>query len=180
VTMQPAGVVDPALRATAPEPGAPGAAAAPAPVSLRFTGRYRHTLDAKFRLVLPAPFRGAFAGGGHLSVWGGECVAVLPPAEFDRWVETTRRQLEGSGLDDPAGLMRWVHLRTHTFRPDVQGRFLLPDELRQAIGVDHEVVIAGNDARLELWHPGEDLADRTEHEDNISFFQTTYDLLGRD
>jgi MraZ protein len=178
--MQPAGAVGLSGPAVAAPQEPTTGATAPAAAALRFTGRYRHTLDAKFRLVLPAPFRGAFAAGGHLTLWGGDCIAVLPPAEFDRWIETTRRQLEGSGLDDPAGLMRWAHLRTHTFRPDVQGRFLLPDELRQAIGVDHEVVIAGNDARLELWHPAEDLVDRTEHEENLSFFQTTYDLLGRD
>jgi MraZ protein len=147
--------------------------------SLPFTGRYQHTLDAKGRIVLPAPFRGVFAAGGHLTLWQGPCVAILPPAEFRRWVETTRAQLEESGFEDPAGLLRQLHLRSATFRPDSQGRFLLPEDLRAAVGIERDITVVGNDARLELWRPGVESPDAAEHEQNIGFFQGTYDLLTR-
>lgn len=147
--------------------------------ALPFTGRYQHTLDAKGRIVLPAPFRGAFSGGGHLTLWNGPCIAILPPAEFRRWVETTRAQLEGSGFEDPAGLLRQLHLRSATFRPDSQGRFLFPEDLRAAVEVEREITVVGNDARVELWHPGGESPDADEHEENIGFFQGTYDLLTR-
>ncbi len=147
--------------------------------SLPFTGRYQHTLDAKGRTVLPAPFRAAFAAGGHLTLWNGPCVAILPPAEFRRWVETTRAQLEGSGFEDPAGLLRQLHLRSATFRPDSQGRFLFPEDLRSAVGIEREITVVGNDARVELWRPGGESPDAEEHEENIGFFQGTYDLLTR-
>ncbi len=169
-TAAPAGE-DLSLGASLPEAG--GVA------SLPFTGRYQHTLDAKGRIVLPAPFRGAFAGGGHLTRWQGPCVAILPPGEFRRWVETTRAQLEGSGFEDPAGLLRQLHLRSATFRPDSQGRFLFPEDLRAAVEVEREITVVGNDARVELWHPGVESPDADEHEENIGFFQGTYDLLTR-
>ncbi|MBI2708302.1 MAG: hypothetical protein HYX34_01205 [Actinobacteria bacterium] len=143
------------------------------------TGRFRHTLDTKSRLVLPAIFRSTFAAGGYLTLWAGPCIAVLPPAEFRRWVEDTRSKLPQSGLDDPAAILRQIHLRTTTFRPDVQGRLSLPDELRAAIGVDRDVVVVGNGARAELWRPGSEAADQDEHEQEISLFQSAYDLLMR-
>ncbi len=142
----------------------------------RLTDAVRHGLDAKSRAVLPAAVRPAFADGGFLTVWVGPCVAAFPPAAFSAWVERIRAQLATSGFDDPAAHVRYAHARSAPFRPDLQGRFVLPDRFREAAGIDREVTVVGVGDRVELWDPATYGRDLDELEQNISFLQSTYDL----
>ena len=41
-----------------------------------FTGEYRHTVDDKGRLAIPARFRAQLEGGAVLSRWIDGCLAI--------------------------------------------------------------------------------------------------------
>lgn len=160
-------------------------AVAPGPTSfdgprLRFTGITEHTLDVKSRIVIPVQHRPLFVlTGGYVVRWG-RCLALMPPAEFDRWAEAARRGALTAGVDDPTELLRHVFAATVHVRLDAQGRIGLPDALRASVGIDKDVEIVGNDARLELWAPGTQTDDLDDIESSVAHLQSTFDLIGRD
>ena len=56
----------------------------PAPPTVaRFTDTVEQTVDAKFRVTLPAAARPAFAAGGVLSPWPGPCVAAMTVEDLE-------------------------------------------------------------------------------------------------
>jgi len=116
-----------------------------------FTGEYRHTIDDKGRLAVPARFRAELAQGGQVSKWIDGCVVLHPHAE---WV-TLAGQIDALPFTDPSARTLRRHLYGSAFEVslDRQGRFVLPQTLRDAAGLESEVVVVGAGNRLELWSP---------------------------
>jgi len=117
-----------------------------------FKGTYRHRIDAKGRLPVPAVFRRAL--GGEPSVVAtllDQCLAVYPPAEWHR--------LEGQLAALPAfskqvkALTRLLVSRAADCEIDVQGRILLPPALREGAGLARDAVVVGVLNRFEIWAP---------------------------
>ena len=50
-----------------------------------FTGEYRHAIDAKGRVAVPARFRAELAQGAVVSRWIDSCLAIFPQGEWDRF-----------------------------------------------------------------------------------------------
>ena len=48
-----------------------------------FTGEYRHSVDDKGRIAVPAKFRLQLDGGAYLARWVDACLAIFPKAEFE-------------------------------------------------------------------------------------------------
>ena len=48
-----------------------------------FTGEYRHSVDDKGRIAVPAKFRLQLDGGAYLARWIDACLAIFPKAEFE-------------------------------------------------------------------------------------------------
>ena len=117
-----------------------------------FTGEYRHTVDDKGRIAVPAKFRAQLdAGRGRLAlarrtVWpstprraGTTCptkVAALPITD-----QTARR------------FQRFVFAGAVEAELDRQGRVLLPAYLRDSIGLAGEAVVVGSRDHAEIWAP---------------------------
>ncbi len=116
-----------------------------------FTGEYRHTVDDKGRLAVPARFRLELAQGGQVSKWIDGCVALHPRAEWERLA----LQIDALPITDPGARTLRRHLYGSAFEVvlDRQGRFVLPQTLRDAAGLESEVVVVGAGNRLELWSP---------------------------
>lgn len=119
-----------------------------------FKGTYRHRIDGKGRLPVPAPFRRALQaqGAGSLVVTVlDQCLAAYAPQEWAR--------LEGQLAALPAfnrqvkALTRVLASRAVDCDLDVQGRILLPAALRQAAGLAREAVVIGALGRFEIWAP---------------------------
>jgi MraZ protein len=117
-----------------------------------FKGTYRHRIDAKGRLPVPAVFRRALrADAGVVVTFLDQCLAVYPPEEWSR--------LEGQLQGLPAfskqvkALTRLLVSRAADCEIDVQGRVLLPPALREAAGLDRDAVVVGVLNRFEIWSP---------------------------
>jgi len=139
---------------------------------------FEHVLDAKGRAVLPTSLRPPFAEGAVVTLWDGPCLAVFTPAGFEDWRTFLAGQLPSSGFDNLGAHVRYVNARSAAFRPDGQGRFVLPDRLRHAAGIERTITITGAGNRVELWNPASYPGgiDTEEMEQNITFLQATYDL----
>jgi len=117
-----------------------------------FKGTYRHRIDGKGRLPIPAAFRRALGEDGYVVVTQlDSCLAVYPPAEWAR--------LEGQLAALPAfskavkALTRLVASRAADCEIDGQGRILLPPALRAAIALARDAVVIGVLNRFEVWTP---------------------------
>lgn len=158
-------------------------AGARAPSALRptFGFEHRNGIDSKSRVVLPSVYRGAFAEGGRLSLLNGRCLAAFPPQEFVRWENHVQAALASSAEDDPADILRELYRNTTDIKLDIQGRMVVPEVLRDLVGIGDEVRFVGCGRRVELWpaeESAERAAERADHRATIAMLSTSFDVPG--
>jgi MraZ protein len=118
-----------------------------------FKGTYRHRIDPKGRLPVPAAFRRGLGEAANLVVVTplDQCLAAYPPSEWLRLEEQLRAL---PAFSRPAkALTRLLTSRAVDCELDVQGRILLPAPLRVAAGLDREAFVIGVLNRFEVWAP---------------------------
>lgn len=150
-----------------------------APGRARFCFEYVNSIDAKSRVVLPAPFRPHFEGGGLLTVWQGRCLAAMPRDEWDAYVDRIVLALAASHEEHPDEVLREVWRSTVEVKLDVQGRLALDATLRNAVEIGSEVRFVGFGRRVELWPAAtsaERHRDRDDHRATIALLQSSYDV----
>jgi transcriptional regulator MraZ len=119
-----------------------------------FKGTYRHRIDPKGRLPVPAVFRRALADAGAEAVVVtvlDQCLAAYAPAEWAR-LEAQLHALPAFSRPVKA-LTRLLTSRAADCALDVQGRILLPAHLRQAASLGAEAIVVGVLNRFEVWAP---------------------------
>jgi MraZ protein len=119
-----------------------------------FKGTYRHRLDPKGRLPVPAAFRRVLEqeGDSRLVVTLlDQCLAAYPTRE---WAALEAQLQALPAFSKPVkALTRLLTSRAADCELDVQGRILLPAALREAASLRQEVVVVGVLSRIELWAP---------------------------
>jgi MraZ protein len=119
-----------------------------------FKGTYRHGIDAKGRIPVPAAFRRELAEAGTAVVVVtplDQCLAAYPMREWERLEHQLVQLPPFSG---PAkALTRLVTSRAVDCDLDVQGRILVPQTLRAAAGLKGDAVVIGVLNRFEIWAP---------------------------
>jgi MraZ protein len=119
---------------------------------LSFTGEYRHTIDSKGRLIIPARIREQIEDDEVVLVIGPDgCVELWsgPP-----WREYEARLLAQRRNDsDTRSVVRRIAATAHSDRVDRQGRLHIPDHLLGYAGIDRDVVVAGSLNHVEFWSP---------------------------
>ena len=116
-----------------------------------FTGEYRHTVDDKGRLAVPARFRGQLAGGAVVSRWIDGCLAIH---DGPGWDSLSTRVAALPVTDSAARLFqRQIFAGAFDAELDRQGRILIPGYLRDEIGLTGEAVVAGIRDHAEIWAP---------------------------
>jgi MraZ protein len=117
-----------------------------------FKGTYRHRIDPKGRLPVPAVFRRVLARDPAVVVTLlDQCLAVYPPTEWAR-LETQLHALPAFAKPVKA-LTRLLLSRAVDCELDVQGRILLPPALREVAGLGRDAVVVGVLNRFEIWSP---------------------------
>jgi MraZ protein len=119
-----------------------------------FKGAYRHRIDPKGRLPVPAAFRRVLGRDGVKSLVVTPldgCLAAYPPEEWER-LEAQLRALPAFSKPVKA-LTRLLASRAVDCALDSQGRILLPQPLRQGAGLRAEAVVVGVLNRFEVWAP---------------------------
>jgi MraZ protein len=115
-----------------------------------FIGEYKHTLDDKNRLSLPAKFRTAF--GKKIIITRGldRCLSVYPIKE---WNVFTKKMSELSfGQSDSRAFGRFILGGAVEVELDKSGRILIPDFLSSFSGINPgRVIVTGAGNRVELW-----------------------------
>jgi MraZ protein len=115
-----------------------------------FLGEYRHTLDPKGRIVLPADVRDEFADGCVVTKGQEKCLYVFPLARWAEEVEKLNR-LPRTNKKVRSYLRSYLSGAKEQV-PDRQGRVMLPEHLRTYAGLERDTVVVGVLDRIEIWN----------------------------
>lgn len=116
-----------------------------------FTGEYRHTVDDKGRIAVPAKFRVQLGAGAVVSRWLDTCLAIHTQAGWD----DLAAKVAALPITDPASrrFQRFVFAGAAEVELDRQGRILLPAYLRDQMELGNEAVVVGSRDHAEIWVP---------------------------
>ena len=116
-----------------------------------FTGEYRHSVDDKGRLAVPAKFRAQLGAGAVVSRWLDACLAIHTE---NGWAELAAKVAALPITDANARrFSRLIFAGAAEVELDRQGRILLPAYLREHIDLGGEAVVVGSRDHAEIWVP---------------------------
>lgn len=129
-----------------------------------FLGQFTHNLDEKGRLTIPARYRDELLmQGGYIMQGLDQNLMVLPSPVFD----AVSRRVNGMSMTDPNArlLRRLIFSSADRLEVDRSGRILIPQFLRQAVGMVNEVSIVGLGSYFEIWSPEQWAAQAAQMQD---------------
>ena len=116
-----------------------------------FLGQYRHSLDDKGRMIVPARFRELLDGTIYLTQGFDHNLRVLPEAAF---VSIYERITEMSSTNPTTRqLRRLIFSTAQQVDIDSNGRILIPKYLREVAHLSSEAIVVGVGEALEIWSP---------------------------
>jgi MraZ protein len=122
-------------------------------VATRFFGQFQHTLDDKGRLILPAEFRKALEDGAFVGPFPGGCLVIYTSERFDEVSEDITQSAKAGGTEEGINAARSFFSSVQQVTPDRQGRILIAPRLRDAAHLERDVIVTGQQNRIELWAP---------------------------
>ena len=126
-------------------------------------GEFKHTLDAKGRIFLPAKFRDDL--GGQIMIVRGldRCLVAYSEGEWERFVS----KLDALG-EMSREIKRYLMKSAQPCEPDAQGRVILSQDHRDYAQLNKEVSFLGMGTYVEIWN-SEALASTTDSYDTKAF-----------
>ncbi len=120
-----------------------------------FLGEYRHSIDNKDRLTVPARYRELMDEGAYILRGFDRNLMVLTTKAF----EAISHRIDQMSVTDPLArsLRRLIIGSASRVEIDKAGRILIPDFLCQKVGIacEHEAVLVGQGNYFEIWSSDE-------------------------
>ena len=121
-----------------------------------FIGQYEAKVDDKGRLVFPAAFKALLPEGElpRLVIKKNifeDCLEMYTGKEWERQSEELKSKLNFLNKDHAAFWRKYMRDCAEVILDARIGRFAVPRNLLEKIGVNKEVVFSGNDYKVELW-----------------------------
>lgn len=114
-----------------------------------FLGEFKHNLDNKGRIAVPAKFRQKLDSGAVLTRGLDRCLFLFPQKEWESLAEKlTRLPISQS---NSRAFVRLMLSGASDVEFDTQGRVLIPEHLRSYAGLSKKAVITGLFSRIEIW-----------------------------
>jgi len=132
------------------------------------TGEFRHTLDAKGRVFVPAKWREELKDGVVVTAGLDHCLYMMTQSKFDQRAS----QLEQLSLNQKANRdhNRLFFASASEEQVDRSGRMTIPLGLREHAKLTREVVLIGVSGRAEIW-------DRAAWDEYKSAVQQDYESI---
>ncbi len=114
-----------------------------------FLGEFKHNIDPKGRVAIPAKFRTRLGAGAIITRGLDKCLFLFPKNEWDSLV----KKLVNLPLakSDSRAFVRLMLSGAGDVEFDSQGRILIPESLRKYSGLDKGAIITGLYNRIEIW-----------------------------
>ena len=117
-----------------------------------YAGEFRHFIDEKKRITIPARWRRGDAEEFIiLPEATHQFLLVMSPEEFSRMSAAAEADPNVSARDRRV-FFRQLHARAQHGAADKQGRLVLPEDLCKKVGLKGEVVLVGGRGRFEIWN----------------------------
>ncbi len=110
------------------------------------TGKYEHSIDEKGRLFIPAKVREELGATFYLAPGVKENLTIYP---MDAW--NVLRERVSALTTTQAAAMDVFFASSYKCEPDKQWRIQIPGDLKEYAMLDRDVVITGNNDRLQIW-----------------------------
>ena len=129
------------------------------------TGEYRHSIDSKGRLFIPAKLRDELGDVFYLTLSMDNCLSIY---SSQSWKEFSDKVNAMSYIKQRK--MRPLFAFAARCEADAQGRILLPQNLRDYAGLTKDVTIVGCNNHAELWDSarGNEIHDAEMTPENIA------------
>jgi MraZ protein len=120
-----------------------------------FIGDYICRIDAKGRVILPAAFKKQMPAAAmdrfvvKKDIFE-QCLVLFPMDEWDRQNSIIRSRINPYNKEH-SRFLRGFYKGTAEVVLDASNRLLIPRRLIDAAGIDSEVVLAGQDGKIEIW-----------------------------
>lgn len=112
-------------------------------------GEYKHNLDPKGRVAIPAKFREELKAGAIITRGLDNCLFVFAAKE---WEDLAKKLVAlPIAQANSRAFGRLMLAGASNAEVDSQGRVLIPDYLRRYAGLKKEVILAGLYSRAEIW-----------------------------
>jgi MraZ protein len=139
-------------------------------------GEFRHTIDAKKRLALPAKFRKELGRSVIVTKGINNCLSVYTEKEW----EIMSDKLGKLPVSQPEarGFARVILAGATEAELDKLGRILLPEYLKEYASLGKNVVITGLVNRLEIWNEEKWDSYKSEAEKNVDDLASKLGQMG--
>jgi MraZ protein len=118
-------------------------------VKYMFMGEFRHTIDAKGRLIMPAKFREDLGTEFVLTRGMDNCIFGYPLDEWQQLEEKLKKL--PLAKKDARAFVRFFYSAAVECVPDKQGRINIPQTLVTHAGLEKDCVLIGVSNRIEIW-----------------------------
>jgi len=112
-------------------------------------GEYRHTIDSKRRVAVPAKMRKDLGEKVVITRGLDACLFMYSQTEWQKLVE--KLSALPMGTASTRNFVRFMLAGAVEVELDQLGRALLPDYLKDYAKLDKKVVVVGVNPRVELW-----------------------------
>lgn len=111
-------------------------------------GEYEHTIDAKGRMFLPAKIRAELGERVFLSRSIDKCICIYPVDEWEKYIA----RLSELPPVKARNAKRFFCATAAEVEIDGQGRVLIPQTLRDHVGLGKSVTVIGVGEKAEIWN----------------------------
>ncbi len=121
-----------------------------------FVGEYSSRVDSKGRIVFPTVFKKqcGTAANGDIFILKEDlyekCLVMYPLAEWERQNQIIREKLNPFDREHNQ-FLRMFSKGACEVTLDSVNRFLVPKRLLDYAGIEKEVVLSGQDSKIEIW-----------------------------
>ncbi|MCT4596318.1 MAG: division/cell wall cluster transcriptional repressor MraZ [Vallitalea sp.] len=114
-----------------------------------FIGEYRHSIDNKGRIIVPAKFRSLLGESFYLTKGFDQCLFIYTEDQWNKFID----KLDNNSMKkkDARRIQRFFIASANECTLDKQGRILIPSPLRDYSMLEKEVVFIGVSNRVEIW-----------------------------
>lgn len=147
----------------------------PSPAQSFYAGEFRHFIDEKNRITIPARWRRDDSEEFViLPEANDQFLVVMSPQEFSRMNLAIEADPNVSARDRRV-FFRQLHARAQHGAADRQGRLVLPEDLCKRVGLKGEVALVGGRGRFEIWNLSR---WKRAHDDETPTYQHVANVVG--
>lgn len=137
------------------------------------SGEFRHTLDPKNRLFIPAKHREELGESFMVArSIRNSCLQVYSMEEWEKYIEPIKKM----DRKDSEKILRTLHRNAALVTSDSQGRIVLPVSLIQHAEIQKSAVVVGCGTYAEIW--AEEVYERTLEEEDLDDIRETLESFG--